>query len=199
MEDCWLEGTSSSAGGAASFGGSLTDQVVVRRCTIVSSFGGVGVSGGLYAGGRVIAVEGNTFLGNAIGTDWIDGGSAARLSASVSGTFFHNVIANSSGEQAVRKSPLVTEGCSVFWNNAAGNVSGFVSDPTDPEADPLFWDPTAGDLHVGVGSPCLPGTGHPACTELIGAHGEGCGTVSVRPRSWGSIKGDYRGESEVRR
>ena len=70
--------------------------------------------------------------------------------------------------------------------------------PTDLGADPLFCDPAAGDFRVSAGSPCLPGSGHPSCTERIGALGEGCGTIAVTPETWGKIKGQFRMESEDR-
>ena len=60
-------------------------------------------------------------------------------------------------------------------------------------ADPLFCDAAAGDFTLSSQSPCLPGN-HPdgADCGLIGAFGQGCGTVSVQPSSWGAIKEMYR-------
>jgi hypothetical protein len=46
------------------------------------------------------------------------------------------------------------------------------------------------DLTVSSLSPCLPANSL-GC-GLIGALGQGCGTVAIQPMSWGQIKGAYR-------
>jgi hypothetical protein len=80
--------------------------------------------------------------------------------------------------------------CNVFWDNPGGEVSGFSLSPTDRVIDPVFCDPENGDVTLSPLSPCLPpnslGCG------LIGALGEGCGVVSIRPESWSVIKSRYR-------
>jgi hypothetical protein len=62
--------------------------------------------------------------------------------------------------------------------------------------DPLFCDPVScltgpptilGDYRVDASSPALLAPCGP-----IGAFGEGCGSTSLEPTSWGRIKGIYR-------
>jgi hypothetical protein len=78
----------------------------------------------------------------------------------------------------------------VFWENQGGNLDGLEMGPTDREADPLFCDVTSEDFRLMKGSPCLP-PGSKGC-GLIGALGQGCDVISVKPRSWGAIKAAYR-------
>jgi hypothetical protein len=84
----------------------------------------------------------------------------------------------------------VIPGCNVYWNNAGGNVTGFTMASTSREVDPLFCDGPNGDFTVQDSSTCLPANSL-GC-GLIGAFGQGCGTVSIQQGSWGSIKGGYR-------
>ena len=84
----------------------------------------------------------------------------------------------------------MTSSCNVYWDNPQGHTDGFAMGPTDRVVDPLFCDPESGDLYLMENSPCLPlfskGCG------LIGALGQGCGTVSVVPETWAEIKARYR-------
>lgn len=201
VENCWFEsnrsqGPSSSAGALGA--GGNTSSVVVRNNTFVGNSVELGHGGALVVSGPNCVVTGNTFSGNGVGIDWPEGGAAVYLIGTV--TLLNNAIAGSLGDEAVGRHPTATieTGCNVFWENAVGNAS-FPLDPTDLQADPLFCDPDADDYRVSVASPCVPGNGHPACTELIGAWEPACGTVSLEPRSWGSLKSGYRDQSEVRR
>jgi len=106
--------------------------------------------------------------------------------------FSNNVIAGATSGQAavVIQDVSMTSGCNVFWNNENAHTEGFVLSETDRVVDPLFCDTAAGDLTVSHTSPCLPANSL-GC-GLIGALGQGCGTVSIAPRSWGTIKSMYR-------
>ncbi len=133
-------------------------------------------------------IVGNTFYGN-------DVGSSRQVVFTRTSEPFHfrdNVIAGTrNGVGYWNWGPFrPTDGCNVFWDNPAGHFSGYTPQPTDRIADPLFCDADAGVFTVREGSPCLPGGG-PGCGQ-IGAWGEGCGIVSVRPTSWGRIKNLYR-------
>jgi hypothetical protein len=140
-------------------------------------------------------MEGNTFYGNHVDIDWSTGGSAVLFGTGTI-VFRNNLIASNTGEQAVGFSGNSIEtSCNVYWDNPLGNTSGFQPDSTDLEADPLFCDVDANDFRVSAASPCLPGNGHPSCTELIGAWGAGCGVVAVDPMSWGRIKNGFRQEA----
>ena len=56
-------------------------------------------------------------------------------------------------------------------------------------ADPLHCGPETGDLTLDASSPCLPPNNE--CGVLMGAYGQGCGTVSLTPRTWSAIKASY--------
>jgi hypothetical protein len=150
-------------------------------------------------GGQVVILESNTFYGNSQELDFSVGGAAVVLEG-VSHTFRNNVIASSTGDQAVTlKTGTLEKGCNVYWNNPLGNTSGFTPDATDIEADPLFCDTETSDFTLNVASPCVPGNGHPSCTEQIGAWGATCGAVRVDDTSWGRIKGGFRTDNEEAR
>jgi hypothetical protein len=86
---------------------------------------------------------------------------------------------------------MLSGACNALWNNAMGDFGlDWVAFPTDIFADPLFCDPMYLDFTLDDGSPCAPG-GTPGCGQ-IGAHGVGCGVVSVEAASWGKIKSLYR-------
>ena len=103
-----------------------------------------------------------------------------------------NVIAGSTGDEAVgRFNGTVQTGCNVFWANSPGNAT-FPLDATDLVADPGFCDASSNNFTVNATSPCLPGFGHPSCTEQIGAWGQGCGPISVGPTTWGKLKSSFR-------
>lgn len=196
IEDCWFESNRTETGSAV--GGALYafgSSVVVRNSTFVRNSARIR-AGAAAIGGSTVLVEGNTFWGNWSDVNWpSEGGSAVFFESA--GEFRSNVIAGSHGDEAVglrEGSGTVFTSCNVFWGNAQGDAV-FPLSATDLAADPLLCDPDAGDFRVHAGSPCLAGSGHPACGTLIGAWGEGCGTVGVEARSWGRVKGDYRTES----
>jgi hypothetical protein len=110
--------------------------------------------------------------------------------------FERNIVANCQGLSGVSNfGGTLTTGCDVYWANQDQNFYVWTPAPTDIMADPQFCDAPALDFRVNASSPCLPGNGNPACAELIGALGEGCGVVSVSPWSWGRLKGVYRTEA----
>lgn len=194
IEDCWFESnrteTGSAVGGALyAFGAS----VVVRNSTFVRNSAQI-QAGAAAVGGASVLVEGNTFWGNRSDLNWPEGGSAVYFTSA--GALRNNVIAGSEGDEAIgllEGSGSVLTSCNVFWGNAQGDAVIPLS-ATDLAVDPLPCDPDAGDFRVHAGSPCLPESGHPGCGTLIGAWGEGCGTVGVEARSWGQVKSDYRTE-----
>jgi len=110
--------------------------------------------------------------------------------------FEQNIVAESSGNAAVYMVLVdnLENSCNVFWNNAAGDFDDYPPDATDRVVDPLFCNTEAGDFTLHSLSPCLPANSM-GC-GLIGALGEGCGTVSVEPSTWGRIKASFRGEEE---
>jgi hypothetical protein len=200
IADSWFEGnhtTGSGAGGALATAGGASDQVI-RGCTFVNNFvTGAGVGGAARIHCRTVLMEGNTFYGNSQTIDWRDGGAAVVFQGWMH-EFRGNVIVHNTGDQAVGYSGTgsIVTSCNVFWDNPLGNTSGFQPDSTDLTADPMFCNVTADDFRVNAASPCVPGNGNPSCRDLIGAWGQGCGTVAVEPSSWGRIKNSFRSGSE---
>jgi hypothetical protein len=134
-------------------------------------------------------IRGNTFYGNIVPSDGavLNDGAVTSLARTVA----NNVFAMNVGGPAYRAPTSPPQAsCNLFWSNPGGDYLGYVPSPTDLFVDPLFCDPTSGDFRLMSGSPCLPedsgGCG------LIGAFGDGCGTISVNPSSWGSIKNRFR-------
>jgi predicted outer membrane repeat protein len=133
-------------------------------------------------------VRGNTFYGNSQ-IHPVAGGQAVAFFAPSS--LENNIIAGSSGTEAVRANAgvEVTTDCNVFWENLGGNLDGLEMGPTDREVDPLFCDVPNEDFRLMKSSSCLPPNSK-GC-GLIGALGQGCGTVAITPESWARIKGRY--------
>lgn len=204
IEDSWFDGNecvgTSPTAGAIATGGADANQVI-RNCTFLNSSGAHGEGGALRLFGWTILVQGNTFFGNRVSLDWSPGGSAVFFLGG-NAVFRENAIVANVGDQAVGVSGMnsIQTGCNVYWANPLGNTDGFVPDPTDLDADPLFCDVAAMDFHVSAASPCIPGNGHPSCAEQIGAWGVGCGTVAVESSSWSKIKsGFHQGSEEDKR
>jgi hypothetical protein len=154
-----------------------------------------GSAGGadIYAGGDLVQViENNTFYGTSIDVGSVVGASLF-LQPLYQYIVRNNVFAGVRGGPAIEDahSGTVIPSCNVFWDNPEGNAVGFTLSATDRQVDPLFCDPPNSDFRVMVGSPCLP-DGSIGC-GLIGAFGEGCGTVSVDATSWGRLKASFRG------
>ena len=105
--------------------------------------------------------------------------------------FENNVIAHTSGTPALGGGASFTTGCNVFWDN--GDGIGLTLGSTDRIADPQFCDPDNQDYELQSISPCLPP--YSLGCGLIGALGEGCGTISVEPESWAKVKAAYRDTS----
>jgi hypothetical protein len=195
IEDCWFEGNRSGPGGGAV--GASGPSVTIATNTFVGNSAELGSGGALWLSGSSVTVTGNTFWANWTDRNHLDGG--ASVAFELGGDLQNNVIAGSTGDEAVgRHSGTVQTSCNVFWANPVGNATSPLS-PSDLVADPMFCDVAANDFHVNAASPCIPGNGYPTCMELIGAWGQGCGTVSVAPSSWGKVKSEFRSEGEVRR
>ncbi|MBZ0172453.1 MAG: hypothetical protein K8E66_08745, partial [Phycisphaerales bacterium] len=225
VRDCLFQDIRSSVSGGCVQAGSLDHGVTIERCVFVrpmlTEYGGTGAALALTALGPKI-VRDNVFYGMNLGDvgavcvdlsrdfvvvsgntfadchQQVQGftGSAARVTLADGIEFHSNVVAYTSGAKAlsfIESQGPVTLGCNVFWDNVDG--IGYELDPTDRIADPPFCDPDHDDYTLQGTSPCLPelslGCG------LIGALGQGCGTVSLTPETWGRIKSGFRtGEEE---
>ncbi|MBZ0269399.1 right-handed parallel beta-helix repeat-containing protein [bacterium] len=147
----------------------------------------------IYAQSGLVTLTGNTFVD-------LHQEPATPPQAVVLGTasvgpvvFENNIVAHTSGGEVLEVPAGSTTSCNVFWDNADG--IGLDLDPSDRIVDPQFCDPDNGDYTLMATSPCLPALSL-GC-DLIGALGQGCGTVSLTPESWGRIKSGFRtGEEE---
>ncbi|MBZ0267036.1 hypothetical protein K8I85_02670, partial [bacterium] len=227
VRDCLFQGIRSSVSGGCVQAGSLDHGITIERCVFVrpmlTEYGNTGAALSLAGPGQKILrdnvfydmnlgdvgiacvaltrdsalLTGNTFAGcHQPEQPTPFAGSALYTNLMDSVEFHGNIVAYTSGSTALSflsSQGPITLGCNVFWDNADG--IGYELDPTDRVADPQFCDPDQGDLTLQQTSPCLPdlslGCG------LIGALGPGCGTVSLKPETWGRIKAGFRtGEEE---
>jgi hypothetical protein len=157
--------------------------VFLRNRAMISAGGG----GGAVVRGEPATIRNNTFHDNSQVAD--TGGASLRLAGTCQ--LLNNVFTGSEGSDAVFSIVgTVASACNVYWDNPLGEVRGFGLDPTDRIIDPLYCDPDHDDLTVSSLSPCLPANSL-GC-GVIGALGEGCGTVSVEPTTWGQIKARFR-------
>jgi hypothetical protein len=217
--DCLFEDVSSMSSGGCISTVSLLDGVVVDGCRFKApvvdgsraaamSLGGFGskiISNNVFEnmslsnGASCIklqygdgVVRGNTFayLSHLSGYD----GVALYTKGVATVVFENNVVAHTANGKALsfEDSGPVTGGCNVFWDNAGG--IGYVLHTGDRIIDPLFCDEDARDLTLHASSPCLPANSL-GC-GLIGALGQGCGSVSVEAQSWGKTKSAYRTEED---
>ncbi len=179
------ENVAASGGGAIWIGDGV---VVVENNVFIANHAGSG--GGVYVGGLRGYVNGNTFF-RCTKNPSSTGGAAAKLWFDGIVEFQNNVIVECLGGQAVRLvEGTITSGCNVFWGNTDGNVEGFELGPSDQVVDPLFCDPENWDLSLAANSPCLPPNSGDC--GLIGALGQGCGSIAIEPMSWTKLKLRYR-------
>jgi hypothetical protein len=188
VERCTFDGNSATIGPVAA---ELTGgDTVIRDCVVLRS--GPTISTLVSATGfSSVLVEANTIHG-AEG----DGNPGAAVALAPGAVLRGNVITGARGGTAVTGGH--SGGCNVFFDNEFG--AGIDLHETDVIADPIYCDVEEGDLRVRSDSPCLPENSPQGC-GLIGALGEGCGTVSVDRETWGRVKARFRdpeGEGEER-
>jgi hypothetical protein len=195
VEDCSFEGNVSSDGGGAIVltGVSYVTNVCIRRSVFIANrTGTVGLGGAVAWNTPRGELTHNTFYGNHV--DPTGHGSACWIMSDGFMTVSNNVYAQNTGAAALSIDLVVGEqpmgGCQLFWDNPGGDTEDYEVQPTDLFVDPEFCDAENGDFTVSVDSPCLPENSN-GC-GLIGAFGEGCGTISVDAASWAEIKGRYR-------
>ncbi|MBZ0267923.1 right-handed parallel beta-helix repeat-containing protein [bacterium] len=178
--------------GAALELGSLGSHSVVSN-NVFRDFNISTGAGCIYIPYGTAVLSGNTFAN--LHQPQIPAGVALTTAAVGDLVLENNVFAHLSGAEALifNEGVALTLDCNVFWDNADG--IGIDLSPTDRIVDPQFCDPENGNYTLQSTSPCLPdlslGCG------LIGALGQGCGTVSLAPETWGKIKASFRDEKEA--
>jgi len=194
VERCHFEGNRAGGSGGALYMSDFETSLVVRDNVFVDN--GLDtddtIGGAALLRGTDVEIRKNTF--HLCRQDNLySAGSAVYVGGATTLSFENNIFTENIGAAAVQIRPDVLSldgGCNVFWDNEGGSMVGAPLDPTDRIVDPLYCDPDAFDLTLSSQSPCLPA--HSLGCGLIGALGQGCGTVSVTPMSWSRIKGAYR-------
>ncbi|MGQ0720714.1 MAG: right-handed parallel beta-helix repeat-containing protein [Candidatus Eiseniibacteriota bacterium] len=195
IDGCRFEDSQSMfGGGAIALNPDHFTTVTVTDNTFVRCQGN-GPSGSV--GGAVLLLDGlslverNTFHQCSVSDSDGSAGAAMAIATLLTTTLRNNVFTESLGSPVVEAfGGAVVSTCNVFWDNASGDVTGFSLSSSDRVIDPLYCDPDNDNLTVSRDSPCLPA--HSLGCGQIGAFGEGCGPVSLRPLSWGAIKEGYR-------
>ena len=174
ITNCVLQNNSASAGGGMlDFNSSST----VLNCQFISNVATNGFAGGLYEVFSTSIVENSLFRGNSALLGF-GGGMWARFGSSpnvINCTFTENSATYGGGFGADRDcSPKLTN-C-ILWNDKATtsanevyildaasstitlkstDIQGGYASPGNIDADPMFANAPAGDLHLKLGSPCL--------------------------------------------
>ncbi|GJM44542.1 MAG: hypothetical protein DHS20C21_13840 [Gemmatimonadota bacterium] len=179
-------------GGAVGIGQAL--NATVEFCTFAYDSALAGQVGGLFLGPDVTAtVRNNTFYrcftpfrGGAIGVSGI-----ATVSGNVAVECEGAAFAAYSGSNIE-----VGSGCNILWNETNYHQWPPEAMASDVIGDPQFCAPDLEDFTVRDSSPASE-VNSGGCGQ-IGAHGVGCGSVSITPSTWGSIKSRFRGTVESR-
>jgi hypothetical protein len=196
IEYCWFEGNQGPSGGAVSTSGTTSVQRI-EGCTFVGNRATPhGTGGALRLSGGDVEIRGNTFWGNSQEFSWSGNGGSTIYMDGGTFTLWNNIVAGSSGDWAVRKVDGLAIGhCTVYFANENGNSLGVQEQTGVIVADPQFCNLLQNNFQLQPTSPCLPENSS-SCSEIIGAHGAGCGTVSIERTSWGNLKASFRTEED---
>lgn len=217
-DSVFLENESFGVGGGGEGGAvaSTGGQLIVRRCLFVdntaTSRGGAimchdnpiiedcvffrneaGNAAALGVGSHAV-IHGCTFLDNRV-TDW--GGTITLHDFLYDTAISHCIISGTVNGFGIHDTASSHAVCCDFWGNEFGPAAGWFEiqeNLGNISADPMFCDPSVGDVGLPDGSPCLPGNHGGYDCGLIGAKGLGCGEVPVKTMTWGEIKAVYRGQ-----
>lgn len=217
IEDCVFEGNRNTASGDPlnAIGGAVRGEwFTIRDCQFVDN-AAAGPGGAVELANATIEncvffrneapsgaaafLRGNvyihncTFLQNRVTSP---GGAAVWIFRDLPSEVDHLIVAGTIGGAAVECDDYREYYCCDFWNNEGGDYYGLacaiLESYGDFSLDPLFCDLVTGDVGLGEGSPCLPGTHGGVECGLIGARGVGCGLSPTRTISWGMLKALYR-------
>lgn len=183
VRDCAFLRNAGRTAGAVGMTGFPSTPMLVEGCIFAQNTAPGSQGRGalqMYASG---IVRNCTFYGNTSTQD----GSALYFLGTIRELENSVFVGNVSGSGGAVRGIPTNSTCNVFWENLAGYPLG----TTDRMVDPLLCDPATGAFGLRAGSPCLP-EGSLGC-GLIGALDQECGTISVRPTSWGHVKAAYRG------
>lgn len=186
VRGCYFENNVNlgTGGGALGIG---SGPKTVENCVFVNNGTPSSYGGAIFSFAEPATVRNCTFVGNYKGVAPSVGGSAIVSSRQL--VCENNIFLGSLGGGDIgHVGSSLTTSCNVTWDNPQG--LGVPLSATDRIIDPQFCNPDAGDFTLRVGSPCLPDD--PLGCGLTGAFEQGCGTVSVESKSWGTIKGLYR-------
>jgi predicted outer membrane repeat protein len=180
--DCLFEENEASTGGAIDAGG---ETLIILRSDFARNSadhgGAVALGDNSYITIAECTLAHNASTAGAV----IEGG---RWDLAV-----HNcIIAYTTEGSAIDCSALDLdlEHCVLFENAGGDSLCG--QSASNLVVDPLFCGAAVDDFTLCADSPCLPENNE--WSELVGAHGEGCGScaVVVERSSWGALKAGFR-------
>lgn len=188
IRDCLFSDNVADGNGGALYLGDST----VENCVFIRNTARTGAALWIE---HSMTVRNCTFLANTV-TDVSTPGGAVMMDGLPSSERSHLIVAGTVGGAAIDCPDAGEYGCCDFWNNEAGDYSGWLCGvlPSygDISADPMFCNPAAGDVRLSAGSPCLPGAHGGVECGLMGAKGLGCDLVPVSAMTWGRFKVLYR-------
>ncbi len=186
IRNCLFVDNIAAANGGAVF---LWDSTI-ENCVF---FRNAAPNGAAISVGGDATVRNCTLLANRV---TVPGGAALEMNSNLDAERSHLIVAGTVGGAAVDCLDTGPYRCCDFWNNDGGDYVGWLCGISESRGDfsqdPLFCDPSVGDVGLREGSPCLPGTHGGVECGLIGARDVGCGLAPTRNISWGMLKALYR-------
>lgn len=179
----FLDNTAATGGGGMACDAST--MPTISYATFARNAAATG--GGLDVAGGAVKIDHATFCANdatsAGGGIYLDGASTIDLDTSI--------IAFSTDGEGIAQwgyTPQVIS-CTDIYGNADGDWVGpfaaYEGVNGNFRLDPLFCDAGSGDFTLAEDSPCLPPNN--SCSQLIGAHGQGCPPSTGIPESGESV------------
>lgn len=185
--NCFFVGNRAENGGAIR---TRSSDVVISGCLFIENQ--AEEIGALFCSSGHVLVRNCNFLGNyATGVSAISGGAGIEIQSCI---IAYNEDDWGTGPIYCGEGPPPLVSCTNIYGNDPGDWIGCVEGQAglngNISVDPQFCGvPGSDNYYLQSDSPCAPGN-HPdeyGC-GLIGALPVGCGTVSARKMSWGSVK-----------
>ncbi len=170
-------------------------RVTMQDCLVVDNGDGFRFEG---------PFTGATFTGCTIVGNGLDGGTVFSIAPSYIVELENTIVVGNGTVHVGLDVPAeddIRAVCTDIWGNENGDWTGVIADQLGRDgnlsADPRFCDPEAGDYHLGLGSPCLPGEGD-GC-GLIGLLGAGeCEIAAPYLAAVEDVAGDQGGQVRLR-